>query len=98
MVTLKPLDHLAYIIKRKDKNLYVVNDCLPINSDRIWGERNLEKVIIYKTIEDAREIKRHFDTVKKDYPSLDVVDIEIELVHKKEIMIAKLKRSSDETN
>ena len=96
MVTLKPLEHVGYLIKQKGKNLYVVNESCPINSEHVWGEKDLAKVVIYKSIDEARSLKSRFDKLKTEYHGIRDVELEVLLVHKKEIMVAKLKGSKDE--
>jgi len=96
MVTLKPLEHVGYTVKQKGKNLYVTNDSRPVNSPMCWGKKNLAKNIIYKSIDEARDIVSHFNKVKADYHNIRDVQLEVVLVHKKEVMVAKLKDNGDE--
>ena len=97
MATLKPLEHLGYMIKQKGKNLYLTHDCMSINAPAAWGKKDLTKIQIYKSIEDAQRIKSDFNKHKSDYFNIKDVELEILLVHKKEVMMAKLKGSQDDT-
>lgn len=92
---LEPLDNLGYVIKMKGKNQYVVNDHAPIISDRVWGN-DLAEIKVYKSIQEAQGIKRNFDNCKSDYHNIKNIEIEVQIMHKKKIMIAKLKGSKDE--
>lgn len=95
MATLENLDHLGYVIKVKGRKLYVVTDCLPVNRLEAWSN-DLANVVVYKTIKDAQRIKRAFDACKHNYNNISNFEIEIKLMHKKELMVAKLKGSKDD--
>lgn len=93
--TLEKLDNLGYVIKVKDKNLYVIADHLPVDRLEAWGNE-LAEIKVYKTIEEAQEIKRAFDKCKHNYNNIRDFNIQVQLVHKKPYMIAKLKGSKNE--
>lgn len=95
MATLEKLDNLGYVVKIKGRNKYVVNDCLGLHRREIWGNK-LADIIVYKTIQEARAIKRHFDDNKKYYPSTKDIELEVQPMHKKAIMVARLKAPKDE--
>jgi len=95
MATLEKLDNLGYVVKIKGRNQYVVNDCLGLHRSEIWGN-DLAKIIVYKTIQEAQAIKRSFDNSKKDYFEVRDIELEVQPMHKKAIMVAKLKGSNDE--
>ena len=95
MATLEKLENLGYVIKIKGKNKYVVNDSLGIHRSEIWGD-DLAEIIVYKTIEEALDIKRHFDEHKHNYSTIRSAELEVQLMHKKAIMVARLKASKDE--
>ena len=95
MVTLEKLDNLGYVIKVKGKKLYVITDCLPVDRLEAWGN-DPAKIKVYKTIQEAQGIKRAFDKCKHNYNNIRNFEIQVQLVHKKPYMIAKLKGSKDE--
>lgn len=95
MITPEKMENLGYVVKMKGRNLYVIHDCLSINNMEAWGN-DFADVIVYPTIEAARDIKRNFDKHKHDYHNIKDKEVEVQLMHKKEIMIAKLKGSKDE--
>lgn len=84
------MNNLGYVLKRTDKNLYIVNDDVQMSSDDIWGN-DIADVIVYPSIEEARQIKRNFDEYKHEFYRIKDVEIEVQLVHKKDIMVARLK-------
>ena len=90
--TLEPLDNLGYVIKVKDRNLYVINDSRSIANPGEWGD-DLADVVVYDTIREAQDIKRNFDTYKSDYPNIHNIVLEVQIIHRKKIMVAKLKGS-----
>lgn len=96
MITPEKMDNLGYVIKQKGKNLYVTNDACPINSPHVWYKKDLTKNIIYNSINEARDLVSRFNKLKTEYHGIRDVDLEVILIHKKEVMVAKLKGSNDE--
>ncbi len=90
MVELEKMNNLGYVVAIRGKDMFVVNDCLPLNKQECWGS-DLADVIVYPTIEEARDIKRNFDSHKNEFHPLKDVDVEVRLMHKKQIMMARLK-------
>ena len=90
MVELEKMNNIGYVVKRKDKNLYVVNDAIQMSSDDVWGN-DVADVIVYPSIEKASQIKRNFDKHKNEFYRIKDVEVEVQLIHKKEVMIARLK-------
>ena len=95
MVTLEKLDNLGYVVAIKGKDKYIINDCLGIHRTDIWGE-DLNDVIVYPTIQAARKIARNFDEDKEHYSTTKDIVVEVRIIHKKEVMVARLKGTKDE--
>jgi hypothetical protein len=95
MITPEKMDNLGYVVALKGKDRYVINDCVRVDAVTAWGE-DLAEVIIYPTIEAARDIVRHFNECKHEYSHIRDVEIEVRIMHKKQVMIARLQGSKDE--
>ena len=95
MITLKPLEHVGYAVKKKGTKKYMMEGYFQIIDSSAWGT-DLAKIEVFKTIEDAQALIKHWDTCKKDFHNIKDIKLEIELIHKKDVMVAKLKGSKDE--